>query len=72
MAQGQVLESELTMAADEEREQPEQVENDRDHEPDFGRPRPTDQSLAGRTGFRRRTPLRNSSGELSLEYFSPS
>jgi hypothetical protein len=33
LAQGQVLEGELTMAADEEREEPKQVEHEGDHEP---------------------------------------
>ena len=33
LVQGQVLEGELTMAADEEGEEPEQVEYEGDHEP---------------------------------------
>jgi hypothetical protein len=56
LAQGQVLEGELAMAAEEEREEPEQVEQKSDHRAEIvAGSEPTDQPLAGRTRYWRRT-----------------
>ena len=51
LAQGQVLEGELAVAADEEGEEPKQVERRVITSCDCGRTGPTDQPLAGRTRF---------------------
>jgi hypothetical protein len=56
LAQGQVLKGELAMAAEEEREEPEQVEQKSDHRAEIvAGSEPTDQPLAGRTRYWRRT-----------------
>jgi len=55
LAQGQVLEGELAMAAEEEGEEPKQVEQESDHRAEIvAGSEPTDQPL-GRTRFWRRT-----------------
>jgi hypothetical protein len=61
LAQGQVLEGELAMAAEEEREEPEQVEQKCEHRAEIvAGSEPTDQPLAGRTRYWRRTGSRRS------------
>ena len=59
LAQGQVLEGELAVAAEEEREEPKQVEQERDHRAEIvAGSEPTDQPLARRPRFWRRTRCR--------------
>jgi hypothetical protein len=52
LTQGQVLEGELAVAAEEEREEPKQVEQKSDHRAEIvAGSEPTDQLLAGRRRF---------------------
>ena len=61
LAKGEVLEGELTVTAEEEGEEPEQLEQQGDHRAAIvAGPGPTDQSLGCRTRFWRSTGLRGS------------
>jgi hypothetical protein len=58
VAQGQVLEGQLAMTAEQEGEEPKQVEQESNHRAEIvAGSGPTDQPLGQRTGFWRRTPF---------------
>jgi len=68
VAQGEVLDRELTMTAEEEREEPKQVEQERDHRAEIVvESGPPDQPLARRPKFRRRTAAPDSAATSQVQ-----